>query len=173
MSSSYYMCVPSHTKKGPLRAKDVEHARMPCYIASDHHYFHNGTYHVPPTLLHDYRRKLTPMSCTVNPTTTTCTICSEDTLSPETIFRQLPCKHAFHKPCIDKWICTKDASCPLCRQTFYHLRKPFMVSGSGDVVEDKMVEDGDGDGDEDKDEDERWASWEEFTSWWRKFFHLV
>ena len=50
-----------------------------------------------------------------------------------------------------------------------------MVSGNGDVVEDKAVENGNWNGDWDgtKDEDERWASWEEFTLWWRKFFHLV
>lgn len=45
------------------------------------------------------------------------------------------------------------------------------------MVEDKAVENGNDngseDGDEDKDEDERWASWEEFTSWWRRFLHLV
>ena len=60
MSSSYYMCVPSHNKKGPLRAKDVEQARMPCYIASDHQYFHNGTLPYPPstTLLHHNNKKL-------------------------------------------------------------------------------------------------------------------
>lgn len=56
-----------------------------------------------------------------------------------------------------------------------------MVSGYGNVVEDRAVRDVSGSGDrnedededEDKDEDERWASWEEFTSWWRRFFRLV
>ncbi|CRL19632.1 Zinc finger, C3HC4 RING-type [Penicillium camemberti] len=50
-----------------------------------------------------------------------CSLCFED-MTPDSIFRQLPCRHIFHQPCIDKWLCKRDASCPLCRQTFYHLR---------------------------------------------------
>jgi hypothetical protein len=44
------------------------------------------------------------------------------------IFRQLPCKHLFHQPCIDKWMCKRDASCPLCRQTFYDLSSAASIA---------------------------------------------
>lgn len=28
--------IPSHTKKGPLHAKDIEQARMPCFLGLDY-----------------------------------------------------------------------------------------------------------------------------------------
>ncbi|OJJ51823.1 hypothetical protein ASPZODRAFT_163597 [Penicilliopsis zonata CBS 506.65] len=45
-----------------------------------------------------------------------CIICLDD-LGPDSSFRQLPCGHQFHMPCIDTWmgILTK---CPLCAQVF-------------------------------------------------------
>lgn len=52
-----------------------------------------------------------------------CIICF-DALGPTSSLRQLPCSHTFHQPCIDKWICNRDTKCPLCRETFYHLRRP-------------------------------------------------
>lgn len=50
-----------------------------------------------------------------------CALCFED-MEPISMFRQLPCSHLLHKPCIDTWIASRDASCPICRETFYHLR---------------------------------------------------
>ncbi|KAL2217641.1 hypothetical protein M432DRAFT_591859 [Thermoascus aurantiacus ATCC 26904] len=50
-----------------------------------------------------------------------------ESLGAKSAYRQLPCEHCFHLPCIDDWIRRHDASCPLCRQTFYHLRRPQLV----------------------------------------------
>lgn len=52
----------------------------------------------------------------------TCIMCLEDMESTNS-FRQLPCEHLFHQPCIDDWICNRDTKCPLCRTTFYDLRQ--------------------------------------------------
>ncbi|PGG99546.1 hypothetical protein AJ79_08483, partial [Helicocarpus griseus UAMH5409] len=56
-----------------------------------------------------------------------CILCYED-LRRDMKFRELPCRHIFHQPCVDTWLLTRDASCPMCRRTFYHLRRPQKVS---------------------------------------------
>ncbi|KAJ6110151.1 hypothetical protein N7486_002386 [Penicillium sp. IBT 16267x] len=57
----------------------------------------------------------------VPPVPEVCIVCLE-VLGQTSPYRQLPCEHLFHQPCIDDWICNRDTSCPLCRKTFYHLR---------------------------------------------------
>ncbi|KAJ3011607.1 hypothetical protein HKX48_006753 [Thoreauomyces humboldtii] len=44
-----------------------------------------------------------------------CTICLED-FERDTIVRCMPCGHAFHTDCVDKWITEQSAVCPLCRR---------------------------------------------------------
>ncbi len=43
-----------------------------------------------------------------------CTICF-DTFEKNERYRELPCKHIFHKRCVDKWF-EKSVHCPMCRQ---------------------------------------------------------
>jgi hypothetical protein len=41
-----------------------------------------------------------------------CSICTETMVGA---CRRLPCKHAFHAPCVDNWILRRSANCPNCR----------------------------------------------------------
>lgn len=52
-----------------------------------------------------------------------CIICLEE-LETDSDYRQLPCKHLFHQPCINDWVCTRDTRCPLCCRYFYELCRP-------------------------------------------------
>ena len=52
-----------------------------------------------------------------------CSICCENVKSNE-FLRNLPCKHKFHKKCVDKWLNnllkkSENASCPLCRKNIF------------------------------------------------------
>ncbi|OJK01326.1 hypothetical protein ASPACDRAFT_41586 [Aspergillus aculeatus ATCC 16872] len=58
-----------------------------------------------------------------------CIICFEDLDSIKS-YRQLPCQHFFHQPCIDDWLKRPNPSCPICRRTFEHLRRPCKTSTS-------------------------------------------
>jgi len=44
----------------------------------------------------------------------TCVICM-DAFKKRQALRELPCKHRFHKGCIDKWL-KRVAECPICKE---------------------------------------------------------
>lgn len=48
-----------------------------------------------------------------SPELETCAICLEDA-RPGDRFRVLPCRHAFHCRCIDRWLTAERNSCPVC-----------------------------------------------------------
>lgn len=48
----------------------------------------------------------------------TCAVCI-DTLEDEDQVRLLACGHIFHAECIDPWLLTRQACCPLCKVSFY------------------------------------------------------
>ncbi|KAI7876628.1 uncharacterized protein EV154DRAFT_525790 [Mucor mucedo] len=50
---------------------------------------------------------------------TECAICLEDYKEGESI-RTLPCKHEFHKGCIDIWLTTRKKFCPICKFDICH-----------------------------------------------------
>lgn len=43
-----------------------------------------------------------------------CAICL-DTMEDDIKVRGLPCNHAFHVNCVDKWLLSRRACCPVCR----------------------------------------------------------
>ncbi|BCS18870.1 RING finger protein [Aspergillus puulaauensis] len=97
--AGYYIHVPPPEERGGLTVNELFASGMPCYFGS---------------------RDLTsnPGNLPDN-----CVLCWEK-LGPEASYRRLPCSHIFHLSCIDLWLCEEDASCPLCRKTFYYLRGP-------------------------------------------------
>lgn len=45
----------------------------------------------------------------------TCSICMDD-FDDDDIVRQAPCKHLFHRVCIDRWLKKENYKCPVCRK---------------------------------------------------------
>jgi len=71
--------------------------------------------HLLPRNFLDSMEKHTAAECDV----VECCICLEE-LEPDTTVVQLPCKHAFHRGCAEKWLTRcptfRFAKCPMCRQ---------------------------------------------------------
>lgn len=59
----------------------------------------------------------------------TCAICI-DTLEDDDDVRGLTCGHAFHAVCIDPWLTTRRACCPLCKADYY-IPKPRPQAAEG------------------------------------------
>ncbi|KAJ1914823.1 hypothetical protein IWQ60_008666 [Tieghemiomyces parasiticus] len=56
----------------------------------------------------------TGAGCTTDKGRPSCTICLDRFRSGHYV-RRLPCKHVFHRRCVDTWLLTKSAVCPLCK----------------------------------------------------------
>lgn len=61
----------------------------------------------------------------------TCAICI-DTLEDDDDVRGLTCGHAFHAVCIDPWLTTRRACCPLCKADYYTPKQRPQVADGGD-----------------------------------------
>ncbi|KAB8274898.1 hypothetical protein BDV30DRAFT_84688 [Aspergillus minisclerotigenes] len=134
--SGYYLCVPSKTDRGPLRCADLWLAGLP-------------------------RTTIPQDGFDPESEESTCSLCFA-TLEPGTMLRHLPCQHSFHQPCIDEWLCEHDASCPLCRRTFYHLRRPYIIEHMVPARPQTPPE---------MDADIREAR-QTFVKWWKELFTL-
>ncbi|KAL4781666.1 hypothetical protein BJX76DRAFT_10193 [Aspergillus varians] len=100
--AAYYIHVPLPEERGGLTPNELVSSGMPSYFG-----------------VRDWATdpKNVPDSC----------ILCWARLGPGSAYRRLPCSHVFHLDCIDRWLCGEDASCPLCRRTFYYLRRPRRV----------------------------------------------
>jgi len=64
----------------------------------------------------------------------TCAICI-DTLEDDDDVRGLTCGHAFHAVCLDPWLTTRRACCPLCKADYYTPKpRAAAVDGEGATV---------------------------------------
>jgi len=64
----------------------------------------------------------------------TCAICI-DTLEDDDDVRGLTCGHAFHAVCLDPWLTTRRACCPLCKADYYTPKpRPNAPEGDGATV---------------------------------------
>ncbi|KAL2260344.1 hypothetical protein VTK26DRAFT_5663 [Humicola hyalothermophila] len=61
----------------------------------------------------------------------TCAICI-DTLEDDDDVRGLTCGHAFHAVCIDPWLTTRRACCPLCKADYYTPKPRPQPADGGD-----------------------------------------
>lgn len=66
----------------------------------------------------------------------TCAICL-DTLEDDDDVRGLTCGHAFHASCVDPWLTSRRACCPLCKADYY-VPKP-RPEGEGDQAQGGRV----------------------------------
>ncbi|CAK7242583.1 MAG: hypothetical protein STHCBS139747_004078 [Sporothrix thermara] len=67
----------------------------------------------------------------------TCAICI-DTLEDDDDVRGLTCGHAFHAVCLDPWLTSRRACCPLCKADYY-TPKPRPAPGEGGDVDAQGV----------------------------------
>ncbi|KAL1922180.1 uncharacterized protein VTP21DRAFT_9719 [Calcarisporiella thermophila] len=103
-------------------ALELQHARRPPKIVVD-------AEHLETFPTREYHRPTTPVletgECSVNPagadvdekqdnSSTLCAVCLEEWEEGDRL-RELPCSHVFHVECVDPWLTTKSATCPLCK----------------------------------------------------------
>jgi hypothetical protein len=71
----------------------------------------------------------------------TCAICI-DTLEDDDDIRGLTCGHAFHAACVDQWLTTRRAICPLCKKDFWVRKTPTTGEGHEDRSEEEPLRGG-------------------------------
>lgn len=65
----------------------------------------------------------------------TCAICI-DTLEDDDDVRGLTCGHAFHAVCVDPWLTSRRACCPLCKADYYVPKpRPQAVDANGNPID--------------------------------------
>uniref|UniRef100_A0A023GDM7 Putative e3 ubiquitin ligase ixodes scapularis e3 ubiquitin ligase n=1 Tax=Amblyomma triste TaxID=251400 RepID=A0A023GDM7_AMBTT len=65
-----------------------------------------------------------------------CAVCIEP-LRPGELVRLLPCRHSFHKPCVDPWL-LEQRSCPMCKMDILkHYGLVYAAGSQESVLEDE------------------------------------
>ena len=82
----------------------------------------------------DQIRKAVPSDLLPNPGDT-CAICL-DIIEDDDDIRGLTCGHAFHASCVDPWLTSRRACCPLCKADYY-IPKPRTQAGEGTSTSDR------------------------------------
>eukprot|EP00755_Sulcionema_specki_P026735 Sspe_Gene.86352::Locus_57031_Transcript_1_1_Confidence_1.000_Length_730::g.86352::m.86352 len=54
------------------------------------------------------------LPCSIATEVGSCSVCLNDIAAGETM-KSLPCRHAFHAECIDRWLRSYNSFCPLCK----------------------------------------------------------
>lgn len=113
LESGLYLYVPFPEEKGGLTDREILLAQMPSYVGSP------GAGKRPPWPF--------PSHLTWNTVglADKCLLCWEQ-LGYGSLYRQLPCGHILHLPCLDRWL-RIDGCCPLCRHAFYYARLPRVM----------------------------------------------
>jgi len=68
---------------------------------------------------------------------TSCAVCLSD-FTQRDMLRRLPCRHSFHRACVDKWL-TQNKVCPLCVQDVEVLSRPNPESSCCDRLRSSLA----------------------------------
>ena len=70
-----------------------------------------------------------------------CSVCLGE-VNNKCLHRTLPCKHAFHPHCIDKWLLESSDSCPICRckvKNEVKVETPIQVNDNRIAFDNRIV----------------------------------
>lgn len=121
----------NHEKEGPLSSLEPDHS-----VAEEkwQHSLVSETVDLDEDEESDKIRKAVPPELLPNPGDS-CAICL-DVIEDDDDVRGLTCGHAFHASCVDPWLTSRRACCPLCKADYY-VPKPRSQVAEGTPTTDR------------------------------------